>query len=37
MLKVTPKLGLGRQRAKLKCLTNRQQIVLHTPDPESTL
>lgn len=37
MLKVTPKLGLGKQQAKPKCLTNRQQIELHTAYSESTL
>ena len=37
MLKVTPKLGLGKWRAKPKCLTNRQQIELHTAYSESTL
>lgn len=26
MLKVTPKPGLGKEQAKPKCLTNRQQI-----------
>lgn len=37
MLKVTPKLGLGKRQAKPKCLTNRQQIELHTAYSESTL
>lgn len=37
MLKVTPKLGLGKWQAKPKCLTNRQQIELHTAYSESTL
>lgn len=37
MLKVTPKLGLGKRQAKPKCLTNRPQIELHTAYSESTL
>lgn len=36
MLKVTPKTGLGKQQAEPKCLTNRQQIELHTAYSEST-
>lgn len=37
MLKVTPKQGLGKRQAKPQCLTNRQQIELHTACSESTL
>lgn len=37
MLQVTPKPGLGKGQAKPKCLTNRQQIKLHTAYSESTL
>lgn len=37
MLKVTPKMVLGTRQTKPKCLTNRQQIELHTAYSESTL
>lgn len=37
ILKVTPKLGLGKRRAEPKCLTNRPQIELHTAYSDSTL